>query len=318
MEINKTKNVYQHCRMKTLEAEFGWNFETKSRKLDIAFGAKLDDETEWLAWGLNPLGRKMVGTRALIGIKHQNGSLEWHKYNVTDATKHGCPFTPSADIGLNVSEYSFVYLENIDYYAIMATIFLPHEYNISRVNVVWQIGGAAVGNQPLMHPISLGNFNTAETLNLVSGEIMSHSAHFNRRMRTIVGYIIGSMGWALGMWLGGASRNYCFRIHRILGICIFTFSTVQMMALRFKPHHDDVYRRYWNMYHHFLGYSLIPLISVNIFHGIKIVAPDHAAWKWGYIGVLGALGAVAMAFEVFTWTKFLSHRKPRGVVSGGS
>ncbi|KAL3639982.1 hypothetical protein CASFOL_014950 [Castilleja foliolosa] len=350
VEINKTNNAYQHCRTKTLKVEFGWNFETKSRKLDIAFGAKLKDETEWLAWGLNPLGRQMVGTRALIGIKHYDGSLEWHKYNITDAIKHGCPFSPSSDIGLNVTDYSFVYLEKIDYYAIVATIYLPREYNSSRVNVVWQIGGVAVGNQPLRHPMSLSNFDAVETLDLVSGQIASHSAHYNRRMRTahgilniigwgivlpigviiaryfrqfpkrwswwfvchvncqIVGYIIGSVGWASGIWLGSASRNYCFPLHRILGICIFTFATVQMMALRFKPTKYDKYRKYWNMYHHFLGYSLIPLICVNIFHGIKIMEPDHATWKWGYTGLLGVLGAVAVAFEVFTWAKFLIQR----------
>ncbi|KAK6132858.1 hypothetical protein DH2020_033389 [Rehmannia glutinosa] len=268
IEINKTKSINQYCRKKTLGAEFGWNFNIKSRRLDIAFGARLDAETGWLAWGLNPLGRQMVGTRALIGIKQHSGSLEWHKYNVTELTKRGCQFLPSDDIGINVSDFSFVYLEKLEYYAILATIFLPFEYNFSRINVVWQIGDAAAGSEPLMHANSLRNFDTAETVDLVSEKIVSYSAHYQRHLRT-------------------------------------------MMALRLKPKFNDKYRAYWNMYHHFLGYALLALISVNMFEGIKILRPAHA-WKWAYIGVLGVLGAVAMALEVFTWTKFLLYRNSIG------
>ncbi|KAI3466266.1 hypothetical protein Pfo_022929 [Paulownia fortunei] len=349
-EVKKI-NIPQHCRKKTLGAEFAWSFNKTSRQLDIAFGAMLDDETAgWLAWGLNPQGRHMVGTRALIGIKQQNSSLEWHQYNITDATKRGCPLLLSDDIGLNVSNYSFVYLEGIGYYVILATILLPYEYNSSRTNVVWQIGKAATEREPRMHPKSLENFNTAETIDLVSDKIISYTSHnYHRHLRTVhgilnivgwgiflptgvivaryfkrypkewkwwfvfhvscqsAGYITGSTGWALGIWLGKTSKYYCFPTHRILGIIIFTFTTVQMLALRLKPKYSDEYRTYWNMYHHFLGYALLALISVNIFEGIKILAPDHA-WKWAYIGVLGAFGAVVLAFEVFTWTKFLLYK----------
>lgn len=27
-------------------------------------------------------------------------------------------------------------------------------------------------------------------------------------------------------------------------------------------------------------------------------------WKWSYVGLLGALGGVALVFEVYTWIKF--------------
>lgn len=77
-----------------------------------------------------------------------------------------------------------------------------------------------------------------------------------------------------------------------------------MLAWRLRPAPDDGYRTYWNMYHHFLGYAILALISFNIFLGIKILEPEHV-WKWVYIGVLGALGTVALAFEIFGWTKFI-------------
>lgn len=42
------------------------------------------------------------------------------------------------------------------------------------------------------------------------------------------GYILGSIGWGIGLWLGQASEYYTFTTHRILGIMIFTFATIQV------------------------------------------------------------------------------------------
>ncbi|CAN6560629.1 unnamed protein product [Malus baccata var. baccata] len=120
----------------------------------------------------------------------------------------------------------------------------------------------------------------------------------------IVGYTLGTAGWAIGLWLGHASRHYSFSTHRILAICIFAFTTLQMLALRLTPTKTDDYRKYWNMYHHFLGYSLLAVISVNIFQGIAILKPNKT-WLWVYVGVLGMLGLVAIGLEIFTWTKFI-------------
>lgn len=84
-----------------------------------------------------------------------------------------------------------------------------------------------------------------------------------------------------------------------------------MLALRLKPKPHDDYRKYWDMYHHILGYALLAVISVNIFKGINILKPDNT-WKWGYIGVLGALALVTLVLEIVTWTKFIkSKKKPK-------
>lgn len=77
----------------------------------------------------------------------------------------------------------------------------------------------------------------------------------------------------------------------------------QMLAFRLKPKETDDYRKHWNMYHHFLGYALLATISVNIFQGIAILKPVYT-WKWAYIAILGAFGAVTIAFEIYTWIKF--------------
>lgn len=83
-----------------------------------------------------------------------------------------------------------------------------------------------------------------------------------------------------------------------------TFSIFQMLAFRLKPKATDDYRKYWNMYHHFLGYGLLAIIFINIFKGIHILNGGYK-WKWSYIGILICLGAIAFGLEIFTWIKFI-------------
>jgi hypothetical protein len=90
-----------------------------------------------------------------------------------------------------------------------------------------------------------------------------------------------------------------------------------MLALHLKPRKTDEYRKYWNMYHHFLGYALLAVISVNIFHGIDILRADHS-WKWAYVGILGVFAVIAIALEIFTWAKFLTEYKKSKTVKQGS
>lgn len=121
------------------------------------------------------------------------------------------------------------------------------------------------------------------------------------------GYVMGTAGWAIGLWLGRASRYYIFHTHRTFAIIIFTFTTIQMLALRLKPTEKDEYRKYWNMYHHFLGYGLLVIIIMNIFKGISILQAGKG-WKWAYIGILALLGAIILGLEIFTWGKFLYYK----------
>lgn len=44
-----------------------------------------------------------------------------------------------------------------------------------------------------------------------------------------VGYIVGATGWAVGIWLGKASKYYSFPKHATFGTCIFAFATIQIV-----------------------------------------------------------------------------------------
>ncbi|KAG5081684.1 hypothetical protein JHK86_005749 [Glycine max] len=50
----------------------------------------------------------------------------------------------------------------------------------------------------------------------------------------------------------------------------------QMLAFRLKPKVTDGYRKYWNMYHHFLRYGLLAITYCYIFKGINILEGGDA------------------------------------------
>lgn len=83
-----------------------------------------------------------------------------------------------------------------------------------------------------------------------------------------------------------------------------------MLALRFRLKESDEYRKHWNMYHHFLGYALLAAIAVNIFQGIGILEANKT-WKVAYIGILGTLGGITVALEIYTWVKFCRDKRQK-------
>ncbi|XP_034698598.1 cytochrome b561 and DOMON domain-containing protein At5g35735-like [Vitis riparia] len=122
-----------------------------------------------------------------------------------------------------------------------------------------------------------------------------------------LGYLLGSLGWAIGIWLGNSSINYTFHSHRILGIIIFTFSTLQIFSIALQPRRENKCRKYWEICHRLLGYVLMVLIMTNIFVGINHQSPA-AKWIWFYVGVLVVMGLVSIALEIVRWIKLVQNQ----------
>ncbi|XP_009611913.1 cytochrome b561 and DOMON domain-containing protein At5g35735-like [Nicotiana tomentosiformis] len=329
--------------------EIAMKLKEKPRRLDIMVGAMLEEGTGWLAWGLNPGPEaRMVGTQALIGIKNKSNLL-WDTYNITTYTKFGCQLLPSP-IDLNISNFNFSYIDYLQYHVIKATIVLdPLKYDVSRLNHVWQVGVDvdAVGKEPKMHAKALRNYDSTETINLMTGKGRGNRVHTSNLIRQVhgvlniigwgtllpigvliarnfreyplpcsgwksyhiscqsVGYIVGSAGWAVGIWLGKASKYYSFPKHGIFGICIFTFATLQMLFLKLKPDDESKCRDYRNMFHHVLGYSLLVVSCINIVKGLRIMYLDENYWVPAYFGVAGCLAFIFLVFEIVSWFNFL-------------
>ncbi|KAK7320364.1 hypothetical protein VNO77_29774 [Canavalia gladiata] len=345
-KVAEERNITYCKRLRTLGAEFGWKYQNGRNwtVVEVLFSAKVNGPEGWIAWGVNPGERaEMVGTKAIVGIKRSDESLVVNTYDITSETKGGCSLFPSK-IGI-VSNMS-MNKEVSDFYTLYARLVLPfQDYNITRLNHVWQVGDRIANDRPLSHPKTLRHVDSTEKIDLTSssGHSTGQYRSFLRLVHGVLniigwgtllpigiitaryfrvfpfkcdptwfnlhigcqltGFLIGTAGWAIGLSLGHSSRYYTFQNHRTFGIVIFTFSTVQMLAFRLKPKVTDDYRKYWNMYHHFLGYGLLAIIFVNIFKGISILKGGEG-WKWGYIGILALLGTIVFGLEIYTWVSF--------------
>ncbi|KAJ4835694.1 hypothetical protein Tsubulata_032547 [Turnera subulata] len=351
--LAQTKNISNCKKQTTLGVEFGWEINKQNaNRVDILVGVNEQPDLRWLAWGVNPQKRpQMIGTRAIIMLRHLNGSLSIHTYNITSDIKQGCKLLPS-EVEVGFENKLAEYEATTKFYTLHATVILPSWYNISRLNHVWQVGLEERGLQPMMHPKSLDNVDSTETINLMDATAEHVDKHVNHLRMVhgilniigwgtflpagviiarysrypleskdkwyyfhvscqITGYILGTSGWVVGLWLGHISRYYTFRTHRLYSMLIFAFTTLQALAIRLKPEETDEYRKHWNLYHHCLGYSLLVVISLNMFHGINILKPHQAVWRWAYVGILALLGVIVIAFEICTWAKFMRKPKPK-------
>lgn len=226
---------------------------------------------------------------------------------------------------------------------IFATIKPPS----TNVNQVWQVGTLS-GGAPTGHDTTGDNIKSTGTINFMSGQTVNtgSAASSTQRKRNVHGvlnavswgtlmplgaiiarymrvfksadpawfylhitcqfsaYVIGVAGWATGLKIG----KEMYHSHRNIGITLFCLATLQVFALLLRPKKENKYRWYWNIYHHSIGYTVIILSIINIFKGLDILDPEKK-WKRTYIGILIALGAIAIVLEALTWLVVLKRKK---------
>lgn len=134
-------------------------------------------------------------------------------------------------------------------------------------------------------------------------------------------YIVGVAGWGTGLKLGSDSVGIKYNAHRTLGIVLFCLGTLQVFALLLRPNKDNKYRFYWNIYHYAIGYATIIISIVNIFKGFdaleQSVGDRYNDWKHAYIGIIAALGGIAVLLEAYTWIIVLKRRSSENKTAHG-
>lgn len=83
---------------------------------------------------------------------------------------------------------------------------------------------------------------------------------------------------------------------------------VQVLAVVLRPHKDNKWRKYWNVYHHLIGYTTILLIVVNVITGIDILDPGNR-YRIAYFAYIAFLVAVSAVLEVWMWIRWFQKRK---------
>lgn len=121
------------------------------------------------------------------------------------------------------------------------------------------------------------------------------------------GYVLGVVAWAMGLRLRSLNKGMVPTKHSNLGMSIFALATLQVLALFLRPKPDAKYRKYWNVYHHLVGYATLVLIIINIFEGLDLLQPGDK-WTRIYIIILCILGAISLIMEIITWGMWFRQR----------
>ncbi|XP_031481318.1 cytochrome b561 and DOMON domain-containing protein At4g17280-like [Nymphaea colorata] len=338
---NFANRVFRACvDLPVLNAFLHWTYFPSNGTIDIAYRATPSVAGGWVAWAINPTGKRMSGSQAIVGY------IDSGKVNVITTNVNSYqPSMKNESLSFTVSNLAGESSGND--IILFATLTLPS--NSSTLNQVWQ-NGPMSGGTLAMHSTTGPNIQSMRTLDVLSGQSTSTGGVDSKTRRKNVhgvlnavswgilmpigiiiarymrmfpsadpawfylhvtcqasAYILGVAGWGTGMKLGSESPGVQQTVHRNIGITLFCLGTLQVFALFLRPKKDHKYRIYWNFYHHSVGYTIIILSIINIFKGLKILSAENK-WKHTYIGILIALAAIAVVLEIITWIVVLRRR----------
>lgn len=105
------------------------------------------------------------------------------------------------------------------------------------------------------------------------------------------------------------NNNYIyFDLHITLCLTINSCCCMQMFALFLRPKPEHKYRRYWNIYHHSVGYAIISTSVFNILKGLGLLDPQIEWWR-AYIVIAVSMGVVSAVLEAITWLRRKKKKK---------
>ncbi|KAL5987984.1 hypothetical protein ACLOJK_035747 [Asimina triloba] len=335
--------VFRSCRsLSVLNAHLHWTYDASSGTINIAYRAT-QSTGRYIAWAINPSALRMQGSQALVAFQHSNGSMVAYPTPVNTMGPSMLPGTLSFAVSNVTGEYvngDMIIFANVTLPGGRTTINQVWQEGpvSSDVPSVHPTSGANLQSTATLDLLSgegstaggsansrLRRRNVHGVLGAVSwGTLMPLGIIIARYLKVFKAadpawfylhaacqtsaYIVGVAAWGTGLKLGSDSPGVTQTIHRNIGIAIFCLGTLQVFALLLRPKKDHKYRIYWNVYHHSIGYTVIILSIINIFKGFDILDPEKK-WKRAYIGILIALGAIALVLEAITWPIVIKRKK---------
>ncbi|XP_030539647.2 cytochrome b561 and DOMON domain-containing protein At4g17280-like [Rhodamnia argentea] len=154
-------NTYSRCvDLPVLNSFLHWNYTASSYRLDLAFRHVGATASEWIAWAINPLGLRMVGSQALVAYQRPGGQFYAYASPIN-----------GYDTGLLEGRLSFSFSGLSGTFeggemTIFASLQLTSD--MVTINQVWQ-NGPLKGGTPAIHAMSADHLASKGTLNLVTG-----------------------------------------------------------------------------------------------------------------------------------------------------
>ncbi|XP_020571637.1 cytochrome b561 and DOMON domain-containing protein At5g48750-like [Phalaenopsis equestris] len=140
-----------------LNAALHWTYAPKPGTLRAAFRASHASDG-WVAWGINPIASKMIGTQALVAFRHSNGSLIAYPTSIDSYAPDMSP----GELALPVYNLQADYVD--EEMIIYVTLGV---WNSSDVNHVWQVGSNVVKDRPQKHKIFGENLKSVGTISFI-------------------------------------------------------------------------------------------------------------------------------------------------------
>ncbi|XP_051128699.1 cytochrome b561 and DOMON domain-containing protein At4g17280-like [Andrographis paniculata] len=321
-----------------------WDYDQSAKTVKIAYRHTGVSSSRWTAWGINPTGQGMVGAQALVAFQKSDGTMRAYTAPIAGYQTQ----LQQGNLSFEVSDLKATYARSeITIFASLKFNNLSSTVNQvwQEGPITGDTPGIHPTSGSNVQSTGTLNFLSGETgassggavnsrtrkrnihglLNSVSwGILLPTGAVLARYLKVfpsadpawfylhatcqVSAYITGVTGWAIGIQLGSQSPGIQYTAHRVIGIVIFCLATLQVSAMLLRPKREHKHRFYWNIYHHFIGYSVIVLSIINIFKGFDILNPEKK-WKRAYIGVLIGLACVAATLEVYTWCMVLRRKK---------
>ncbi|CAJ1962646.1 unnamed protein product [Sphenostylis stenocarpa] len=340
-----------------LSSYLHWTYDQATGKLDLAFRhAGITATDRWVSWAINPsnnLDSSMMGAQALVAISQSGGtprvytssidgySTQLPEGNISYAhsgltgTRQNNEITIYATLTLPNGTTNLVHLWNDGPLSGSTPQMHPQANTQSKESLNLLSGASQAGS-------SGGSLrrrrNVHGILNALSwGTLMPLGAIIARYLKVFKSadpawfylhvtcqtsaYIIGVAGWGTGLKLGHDSVGIKYNTHRTLGIVLFCLGTLQVFALLLRPNKDHKIRIYWNFYHYAIGYATIIISIVNIFKGFEAletsVGDRYNSWKHAYIGIIAALGGIAVLLEAYTWIVVMKRKNSENKTGHG-
>ncbi|KAF7150616.1 hypothetical protein RHSIM_Rhsim02G0102700 [Rhododendron simsii] len=167
--------VFASCTdLPNLDSFLHWTYTPSSSTLRIAYCHSQVSSSTWVAWGINPTSKGMIGTQVIVAYQKPDGTF------TSPVDSYGTRLQ-EGNLTFPVSDLSAMLLDNE--MVIFATIELPE--NTTSINHVWQDGPVS-GDNLGMHGVSGNHLQSMGNLNLSSGQgFGSHGGNSKTKLKIV-------------------------------------------------------------------------------------------------------------------------------------
>lgn len=143
-----------------LGAHLHWTYNPATTSLHVAYRAP-QSPSGWIAWAINPTGKGMVGSQAIVAFQNSDGTMNTYTTPIDSYS----PSMAAKELSFTVSNVTAEY-EGGEM-AIFAVVGPLENGTTSGVNQVWQAGDSVVGGVPQAHATSGDNVKSMGTIDFV-------------------------------------------------------------------------------------------------------------------------------------------------------